>query len=1778
MQGLIVSLGEKGAKKTDVNTFDKIVESIEKATIKVKHWDSETNRILTNTAKKQAERQSIMQKWMESWGITMSGVAATVFVGQYIATTFNTLVKFKTEMENKIEALGVKSYKGDRQTLGTSQQEGIEKIIRSVASQSSVTTDEALTYVKNKMGQGYDIQNAIKALIDKRMKYEMDTVSNSINAMTNIIKEVVMSVFDLYSDKAKKYIDELTDYIRKNKTEIVNITKSFIDFGITIVSAFQPIGSAIFSMFTALKEFSNAWPTLTKYIVATGTAMLVLGKIPIFSAMTAGIYNMISGIKLASGELLGKTVATATTTVAGPIIGSAMVGLGAFAGGLFIKAFAATFTLGASIALGLGIDLLMSKLTDKYKPKENAFEQNKDEIVKKQEQIEKINNQLKSLAKEDPYFEYGKKNLNHVVTKMTERRDKLQNDIKNLSQDNKNRPEKAIVYSIIDGDTIGVLINDEFKKVRAAYINAEESMHVDSEKNTLKGNMASLLVKNMMGVGDEITLSGHRNTAGQYIHDRYERLLGEISKGDSNLQTVLIKSGLAKYQEYVDKATGMPSISDKYKNMKVDPEMAKNAEDIMNRAKEVAKILEVDLSPNKLSLGNTRAFLSAYAEEIYKVNSVIEQINTFNDKTPDYIKTPGLAPNSSANLEAIENYVSTIQKLEKIKDQTGKAERERQSYQSLVIGTKQYKYNTAMQEATGVFDKAFKNSKSLEKDSNEGAKHLTELKEAYVKSYAEIISNITEYQIAADAASMRVAEAISQKRMDMLEREMQSFTKFAELEYAMTIKSGSSGDEILNKMKNKFKEHVDESQKYLDEIYANKAKEETAQFYLGMREKVNALLPSDLLNKNLDVSVLKKSFQDAIKSGSIKGFEDFKKIANQFDVSPDLLNAFEQMFATHSKKIENINLEKEKNIQKAQLDTHDKFKELIYKSIALEDQAAERRRSAMQLELTILEKESAIKERQLNKSVTFSTKRIEHMLSDGNFTEAIKVRNQAQESISNFAKDTEGRFNQESIISIDKTTSTDMQNAMASIVSMSDNILRSIQAGELKIQDYLKKNPILLSQDINLGFEITKNKDDVSKLFGNDLIKRLEDAANDDKFNARMEIALNATANEYSKRHNVSMTVAGEIITKDAEKIATENYNSIISLLEKAKANIINENDRKQIASLDNMNWFVDVFNTDDLIDKIAKNFDQVDIRGSFVKKLTDTLKDKIQGIFKNIAQGKDVTPIFNELSDLGISSGNIDSLQTLVDKFKDSVATQKVGLENKINNVMFSKEDRTDTIDAVFAAHFSKLYSKLTDSKNKYQTLITKLEQGKSAANSESMTRIIEDFRAYIENPNKDAQKILNYSLKYLGIEKESLYQLLNEMVEPAKIFDENAIYEQKLERVKNLLQDQTVSYREQRQLLDEIIADQDIIIQQNRSKESVGTANRNKSDLIVMSNNTAKNVLKEGQSVITEMYRELISTGYTSGVDKMNQALRAAGLEELNYAETITKMEYEDKKKKLLDWIKEKADIAKKSGTNFDEKALTEQMVSGLDVIHNKAKEKLQRVEELARPRSSMLDSFKAGLTVTLQEMTDSSTTFATTFKETFTTLFSGIGPAFSSTVTDILKGDFDNIGKSWTNLMENMLNTFLNTLMKMQMEKLATSFITSMGWGGATSYAKHHSGGIVGSEPTSIGYDNPNLWNSAPRFHSGLLPDEYRAILKKGEGVFTEGQMAALGKSASPTVIQQNQAPKISVVVNNNSGTEAKVTQQDVKFNGEEYIVSVWLDSFQRNKYGLRSALGA
>lgn len=102
-------------------------------------------------------------------------------------------------------------------------------------------------------------------------------------------------------------------------------------------------------------------------------------------------------------------------------------------------------------------------------------------------------------------------------------------------------------------------------------------------------------------------------------------------------------------------------------------------------------------------------------------------------------------------------------------------------------------------------------------------------------------------------------------------------------------------------------------------------------------------------------------------------------------------------------------------------------------------------------------------------------------------------------------------------------------------------------------------------------------------------------------------------------------------------------------------------------------------------------------------------------------------------------------------------------------------------------------------------------------------------------------------------------------------------------------------------------------------------------------------------------------------------------------------------------------------------------------------------------------------------------------------------------------------------------------------------------------------YHSGGIVGSEATSFRNVHPAYFDEAPRYHSGLLPDEFPAILQKGEGVFTRGQMAALGRGGG-------NIQAVNVTVNNApAGTtvDPSKTQATMGQNGQ-IDLRLWLQS--------------
>ena len=128
-----------------------------------------------------------------------------------------------------------------------------------------------------------------------------------------------------------------------------------------------------------------------------------------------------------------------------------------------------------------------------------------------------------------------------------------------------------------------------------------------------------------------------------------------------------------------------------------------------------------------------------------------------------------------------------------------------------------------------------------------------------------------------------------------------------------------------------------------------------------------------------------------------------------------------------------------------------------------------------------------------------------------------------------------------------------------------------------------------------------------------------------------------------------------------------------------------------------------------------------------------------------------------------------------------------------------------------------------------------------------------------------------------------------------------------------------------------------------------------------------------------------------------------------------------------------------------------------------------------------------------------------------------------------------------------------------------------------GGATNGAValgglYHSGGIVGETSVPGRYVHPAYFDNAPRYHSGLMPDEFPAILQRGEQVIPRG--AASGASGGVSLQVTHQV--------NNYSSNASVTQRQEKGpNGLKLITDVvdkhlsggGADRALRGRYGVR-----
>lgn len=119
------------------------------------------------------------------------------------------------------------------------------------------------------------------------------------------------------------------------------------------------------------------------------------------------------------------------------------------------------------------------------------------------------------------------------------------------------------------------------------------------------------------------------------------------------------------------------------------------------------------------------------------------------------------------------------------------------------------------------------------------------------------------------------------------------------------------------------------------------------------------------------------------------------------------------------------------------------------------------------------------------------------------------------------------------------------------------------------------------------------------------------------------------------------------------------------------------------------------------------------------------------------------------------------------------------------------------------------------------------------------------------------------------------------------------------------------------------------------------------------------------------------------------------------------------------------------------------------------------------------------------------------------------------------------------------------------------LATA-LGSFNFGGMFGMA--HSGGVVGSDSLEHKTVNPNLFNNATKYHTGgIVGNEVPIIAKRGEAVFTPGQLQMLGKN--------NNDAKIIVNINNNaSGVKAEAkASKDSRGNTQLDIMIEQIENF-------------
>jgi|GEM_PF-4089722 len=482
----------------------------------------------------------------------------------------------------------------------------------------------------------------------------------------------------------------------------------------------------------------------------------------------------------------------------------------------------------------------------------------------------------------------------------------------------------------------------------------------------------------------------------------------------------------------------------------------------------------------------------------------------------------------------------------------------------------------------------------------------------------------------------------------------------------------------------------------------------------------------------------------------------------------------------------------------------------------------------------------------------------------------------------------------------------------------------------------------------------------------------------------------------------------------------------------------------------------------------------------------------------------------------------------------------------NKIGNAQ-ERQRRTKVTAAKEKADFAKIITRLTQEENKL-----KIDSNEDYLR-ERISQMRRELNQALYNSEMEKKAIQQtLELRSKGIEEE---ERLNEFRFGKGEISSTEYYQRQIDLEKELLKVKIESADKARQadFKANLARANNGIITQEEYEKIKEEDSKNYQDYV-----NKKEVLEQDSAYkILEIYRKLsedLEIIYKEGgwvevvkktLDKVYNEYKKTGEKIADLVKGIISSMESSLSDTYSSILKGKFNVNKEGDlSNIDEQMRT------LDIRKQDIDLQIEQVRANERLTESQKESQIASLEAQKEQLEAQKSALETNRKAIEET--SSLKEAFQSFLDAVL----EQIAKF---LASQTVNYFLNF-----MKTAFSSYDTggSGGGGGGGEGVWVHSGGVIGRDNLVHGYIS-----DIPKYHSGVGPGEHLAVLRNDEGVFTPGQMAALG--------DRERSINVSINLENKSSQEVKAKSSGTMFDGKKYIISVILEDI--NKGGLlRNAL--